>query len=91
MILKEKEEIELKKQMAVLARRIVPTIVNPKSMKSLTNCRLIPLDKSHSERLIGVDEVFRKIIGKEIIWILKDEIHGSAGPLQFIQCDSFLK
>ena len=72
------EAKELREQIAVLARTVVSTLVDPKSIKALTTCRLIPLNKNPGVRPIGV-EVLRRIMGKAINWILKDNIQESAG------------
>ena len=51
-------------------------------------CRLIPLDKGTTKegkpgvRPIGVGEVLRRLIGKLVIDIVKDDIVTAAGPLQ---------
>ena len=69
MLLRKKfktEAEELRDQIAVLARTLVSTLVNPKSIKALTTCRLIPLNKNPSVRPIGVGEVLRRIMGKAI-------------------------
>ena len=63
---------ELRKQPAAIARTLALTIVDLKSIKALTNCRLIPFNKNSSVRPIGIGKVFRKFIGKAINWILKD-------------------
>ena len=76
------ESKELREQIAVLARTIASTLVDPKSIKALTTCRLIPLNKNPGVRPIGVGEVLRWIMGKAINWILKDNIQESAGPLE---------
>ena len=76
------ESKELREQIAVLARTIASTLVDPKSIKALTTCRLIPLNKNPGVRPIGVGEVLRWIMGKAINWILKDDMQKSAGPLQ---------
>ena len=76
------EAKELREQIAVLARTLASTLVDPKSIKALTTCRLIPLNKNPGVRPIGVDEVLRRIMGKAIYWILKDDIQESAEPLE---------
>ena len=45
-------------------------------------CRLIPLDKNPGVRPTGVGEVLRRIIGKTISAMFKEEIKEAAGPLQ---------
>ena len=64
------EANELREQIAVLARTLASTLVDPKSIKALTTCRLIPLNKNPDVRPIGVGEVLRRIMGKAINWML---------------------
>ena len=76
------EAKELREQIAVLARTLASTIVDPKSLKALTNCRLILLTKNPDVRPVSFGEVLRRIMGKAINCILKDDIQESAGPWQ---------
>ena len=57
-------------------------MVDPSSIEALTACCLIPLNKNPGIRPIGIGEVLRRIIGKSISWVLRDEIQEAAGPLQ---------
>ena len=51
-------------------------------------CRLIPLDKGPGTdgtpgvRPIGVGEVLRRLVGKLLIGVIKENIVSAAGPLQ---------
>ena len=51
-------------------------------------CRLIPLDKGRTKddkpgvRPIGIGEVLRRLVGKLLIHVIKDDITNAAGPLQ---------
>ena len=76
------ETKQLRQQIVVLAKTLVSTIVDPKSVKALINCRLIMLNKNPGVRSISAGEVSRRIMGKEVNWILKDNIQESAGLLQ---------
>ena len=78
----KKESKELRQQVAILAKRLATTMVDPSSIEALTACRLIPLNKNPGIRPIGIGEVLRRIIGKSISWVLRDEIQEAAGPLQ---------
>ena len=49
-------------------------LANPKSIEGLVACPSIPLDKSPGVRSIGVGEVWRHIIGKSILTVLKSDI-----------------
>ena len=65
---------------ALLARMLCfEELVDPKSIKGLVACRLIPLDKSSGARLIGVGEVLWHIIGKAILTMLKSDILNVTG------------
>ena len=61
--------------------------MNPSCLAELMACRLIPLDKGDTKegkpgvRPIGVDEVLRRLIGKLIIGVIKEDIITTAGPL----------
>ena len=78
----KKEAKELRGQIALLARTLASTLVDPNSIDALTCCRLILLNKNPGVRPIGVGEVLRRVIGKTINWILKEDIQEAAGPLQ---------
>ena len=45
-------------------------------------CRMIPLKKNPGLRPIGVGEVLRRIAGKAIMRISKNDVIRSVGPLQ---------
>ena len=53
-----------------------------------TFLRLVPLNKGDDKkgnpgvRPVGVGEVLRRIVGKVVIGVIKDEIQEAAGPLQ---------
>ena len=49
---------------------------------ALMACRLIPLDKNPGLRPIGIGEVLRRIIGKLVVSILREDLRESAGDLQ---------
>ena len=46
---------------------------DPDSIESLVACRLIPLSKDPGVRPIGIGEVLRRIIGKAVTNIIKDD------------------
>lgn len=62
--------------------------VNPDCLTEFIACRLIPLDKGDTKegnpgvRLIGDGEVLRRLIGKLVIGVIKEDIITAAGPLQ---------
>ena len=55
---------------------------DPDSIESLVACRLIPLSKDPGVKPIGIGEVLRRIIGKAVTNIIKEDIIMSAGNLQ---------
>ena len=65
---------ELREQIALLARKLATTIVDPCAIEALIACNLIPLNKNPGVRPIGVGETLRRIIGKAIGWVLKNDI-----------------
>ena len=46
------------------------------------SCHLVPLNKKPGVRPIGVDEVLRRIIGKPVMKVARNDIMRAAGPLQ---------
>lgn len=52
------------------------------NIESFLACRLIPLDKCPGLRPIGVGEVLRRIAGKVVMGVVKDDIQASAGSIQ---------
>ena len=62
MLLSKKFKTEaknLREKIALLARTLAWTFVNPHSIDSLTTCRLIPLNKNREVRSIGIGEGLR--------------------------------
>ena len=67
---------------AEVARRIATTYVDPGGLAAFTACRLCPLDKCPGVRPIGIAEVARRIVGKSIMEVVKDDVVNAAGSLQ---------
>ena len=72
-----------------MAKRLCKEQVDPECISSLLNCRLIALAKEPPSieeevgvRPIGVGEILRRIIGKAVMGVLKEEIKEAVGPLQ---------
>ena len=78
----KKENKELRNQIAKFAKLLATKCVDPHTLESYVACRLIPLDKNPGVRPIGVGEILRRVVGKCIGWVLKDDIQDCAGPLQ---------
>ena len=65
--------------LALLAKKISTTYVNPEGLSCLTASRLIALDKMPGVRPIGIGEVVRRAISKAIVGAIQDEIKQVAG------------
>ena len=52
------------------------------SLEGFLACRLIPLNKNPGLRPIGVGEVLRRIIGKVIVSVVRNDIISSVGSRQ---------
>ena len=72
----------LREEIASFMRNLLKYNYHPSILEGYTACRLIPLDKNPGVRPIGVGEVLRRIIGKTISAMFKEEIKEAAGPLQ---------
>ena len=68
--------------LALVAKKIATTYVDPNGLGSFTACRLIALDKMPGVRPIGIGEVSRRIVSKAIISVVSDEIKEVAGTTQ---------
>ena len=77
-----KESRDLCDSIAAFVRRICTTYVDPRGLAAFVACRLIPLSKNPGVRPIGICEVVRRIVGKAILAITKQEVLHAAGPLQ---------
>ena len=73
---------------ADLAKILCTEDVHPDCLTEFIACRLVPLDKGESSdgspgvRPVGIGEVLRRITGKLLIGVIKDDITTAAGPLQ---------
>ena len=76
------ENRELRTQIAILARKLATETLDPLTLEAYVSCRLIPVDKNPGVRPIGVGEILRRIVGKYIGWVLKEDIQLAAGSLQ---------
>ena len=78
----KKESNVLKQHIAALARKLATENINPEHLESYVACRLVPLDKNPGLRPIGIGETLRRIIGKVVSWVFKDDVMNTVGPLQ---------
>ena len=60
----------------------VEELESPSSLESFVACRLISLDRKPGLRPIGVGKVLRRIAGKAVMMLLKNDITHAAGALQ---------
>jgi len=72
---------ELCNSIALVARRICTTFVDPKGLASLLTSRLIALDKSPGIRPIGIGETVHHVIGKAILRVIKHNIQDATGSM----------
>ena len=68
--------------LALFAKRLATTFVDPKGLKSYLACRLIALDKCPGVRPIGICETVRRIIAKAILSVTRADIQDAAGSRQ---------
>lgn len=73
---------DLCQSLALLARRLCVSFVDPKGLSSLLACRLIALDKCPGVRPIGICETARRIISKAVLSVVKGDLQEAAGSLQ---------
>lgn len=71
-----------------LAKRLCTEKIHPDCLKEFIACRLIPLDKGPDKfgnpgiRPIGIGEILRRIVGKSVTTILKNDIQVGGGCIQ---------
>ena len=68
--------------MALVARRLCTSCVDPVGLEAFVACRLIAFNKCPGVRPIGIGEVVRRIIAKAVLSIVKLDILEAAGSLQ---------
>ena len=73
---------DLCKAMAKCVRKLCSEENLHSNLEAFLSCRLIPLDKNPGLRPIGVGEVLRRIAGKAVVNIIREDILKSVGSLQ---------
>ena len=73
---------DLCNSLALVARKICTTYVDPQGVAALTANRLIALDKCPRVRPIGVGEIVRRIISKVVLFVIKSDVLEAARSLQ---------
>ena len=67
-------------EIAVMTKKLCTERVE--NLDAVMACRLVPLDKNPGLRPIGIGEVIRRIIGKTVMAVLKEDIGEASGNLQ---------
>lgn len=67
--------------LAIVARRICSSLVNPNSIGPLLACRLITLDK-HGVRPISIGDTAHRIISKAVLMMVSSDVQEALGCLQ---------
>ncbi len=78
----QRASVNLCKAIAGCARRIACEFIDPKCISPLLACRLVALDKCPGVRPIGIGEIPRRIMGKAILLIVRDDVRQAAGSMQ---------
>ena len=79
----KRSSINLCESIATLTRRLCTEFVDPLTIEPIVASRLIPLDKGNGVvRPIGVGEVIRRIIGKCITRVAKQDVINASGAMQ---------
>ena len=79
----KKSSMNLCDTLATLARRLFTEFVDPLTIQPILASRLFPRDKGNGDvRQIGVGEVIRRIIGKCVTKVTKQDIIEPSGSLQ---------
>jgi hypothetical protein len=68
--------------LALVAKRLSTTYVDPKGLSSFTASRLIAIDKQPGVRPIAIGEVSRRIISKAILSVVKRDVLEATGSTQ---------
>ena len=68
--------------MALLAKRLSTTYIDPECISPLLACRLIALDKNPGVRPIGIGDTARRIIAKAVLYIVKTDVQDACGCVQ---------
>ena len=83
-----KSTYHLSEAISGLAKRLCSEQIHSSSLVEFIACRLIPLDKGQDRdgnpgiRPIGIGETLRRIVGKSVMSILKNDVQVAGGCLQ---------
>ena len=79
----KRSSINLCKSIATLTRRLCTEFVDPLTIEPIVACCLIPLDKGNGDVCpIGVNEVIRRITGKCVTRVAKQDVINDSGAIQ---------
>ena len=73
---------DLRKAFANAVERLCTDLIETQTIETFLSCRLISLDKNPGLRPIGVGKVLRRITGKVIVSVLKNDVIDYTGSLQ---------
>ena len=78
----KKSSANLCDALAAMTRKLCAEYIDPRTIKQVLVNRLIPLDKGEGAgRPIGVGEVIRRVIGKCVIKVTKEDVLDASGSL----------
>ena len=77
-----RDSADLCEAVAAIGRRLCSDLVDPTPLQPLLACRLIALDKKPGVRPIGICEVLRRILGKAIMTVIKEDVLRATGTSQ---------
>ena len=72
----------VREEITTFTRNLLKCSYHPSLLEGYIACLLIPFDKNPGVRQIGVGEVLRRIVGKSISALFREEIKEAAGPGQ---------
>ena len=79
----KKSSANLCDALAIMTRRLGTEYIDPRTIEPILANRLIPLDKGEGAvRPIGVGEVIRRVIGKCVMKVTKEDVLETSGSLQ---------
>ena len=73
---------DLRRSFAAVIKKICSEDIADNSLESFLACRLVPLNKNPGLRPIGVGEVLRRIAGKCVMLIVKENVLESSSNIQ---------
>ena len=79
----KKSSANLCDALATMTRKLCTEYIDPRTIEPILANRLIPLDKGEGAvRPIGVGEVIRRVIGKCVMKVTKEDVLDASGSLQ---------